>query len=232
MTPEPGRVVVTRVQRQPGDRVTTRRVQSASRTVLPYPAGRRPVSALAPGPHRAVSSAAAVTPGQGAARACTAWWPAGHRALCPSPTIQPSLTCTVLRLRDPPHCHRKDHREPACRLPTAATIRPFHCPDRPDSPTSPWLRPQTTAARGTPSLTALIGHRAWWPGHASERPRVNDPGPGPGPATSAAPPGLPGTNHRSLREQEKIERWSRTQGCADVPASSTTACRWCCWPTG
>ena len=27
-----------------------------------------------------------------------------------------------------------------------------------------------------PSLTALIGHRAWWPGRTSERPHVNDPG--------------------------------------------------------
>ena len=31
----------------------------------------------------------------------------------------------------------------------------------------------------SPSLTALIGHRAWWPGHASKLPRANDPGPGP-----------------------------------------------------
>ena len=31
----------------------------------------------------------------------------------------------------------------------------------------------------SPSLTALIGHRAWWPGHASKLPRANDPGPSP-----------------------------------------------------
>ena len=31
----------------------------------------------------------------------------------------------------------------------------------------------------SPSLTALIGRRAWWPGHASKLPRVNEPGPGP-----------------------------------------------------
>ncbi|HXZ71629.1 MAG TPA: MMPL family transporter, partial [Streptosporangiaceae bacterium] len=31
----------------------------------------------------------------------------------------------------------------------------------------------------SPSLTALIGRRAWWPGHASKLPRANDPGPGP-----------------------------------------------------
>jgi RND superfamily putative drug exporter len=29
----------------------------------------------------------------------------------------------------------------------------------------------------SPSLTALIGHRAWWPGHASKLPRANAPGP-------------------------------------------------------
>ena len=29
----------------------------------------------------------------------------------------------------------------------------------------------------SPSLTALIGQRAWWPGHASKLLRANDPGP-------------------------------------------------------
>ena len=28
----------------------------------------------------------------------------------------------------------------------------------------------------SPALTALIGHRAWWRGHASKLPRANDPG--------------------------------------------------------
>ena len=87
MPPEPGRVVVAGIQRQP-------RRRHAGRAGPSRPAGpscrtrpaRRPGPALRPGPRRAVPPAAGAAPDRAATRARSAWWPAGHRA----PTLRPS----------------------------------------------------------------------------------------------------------------------------------------------
>ena len=50
----------------------------------------------------------------------------------------------------------------------------------------------------SPSLTALIGHRAWWPSQSGKLPRANDPGPGPG--------GLGGSAGPAWHEESRAHR--------------------------
>ena len=139
VTPEPGRVVVPRVQRQPPSRMPAApgpvRPAGPSCRIRP---GHRPTPAPAPGPHQAVPVAAAAARDRAAARACTAWWPAGHSALGPSPSAHPSLTCTALRLRDPPYRRWKNlvASRPAA-FPRAVLRLRFHLPWPPASPFSP-----------------------------------------------------------------------------------------------
>ena len=118
MTPEPGRVVVPGVQRQPGR--PGRDGAGPSRPAAPScrsRRARRPAPAHAPGCHRAGPSAAGAVHVQAAIRAGAAWWPAGHRVpLPPWPGLprrtQPSLTRTLC----------------ASRLPAGRTRRPCWSP--------------------------------------------------------------------------------------------------------
>jgi len=55
----------------------------------------------------------------------------------------------------------------------------------------------------SPSLTALIGRRAWWPGHASKLPRADDPGPGPA--------GLGGYAAHARHEESRLVTGGREQ---------------------
>ena len=55
----------------------------------------------------------------------------------------------------------------------------------------------------SPSLTALIGHRAWWPGHASKLPRAGDPGPSPAGLGGSAGHARPEESPLVMRTGEK-----------------------------
>ena len=98
MPPEPGRVVVAGIQRQPGHWMPTAPDPLGQQDGLAVPGRRgeqdKPSSS---GPRRAAAPAADAAPDLAATRARSAWWPAGHRAptLRPRRPTHPSVTCTI-----------------------------------------------------------------------------------------------------------------------------------------
>ena len=94
MAPEPPRVVVPASSDSHATGTCTRRTQSASRTVLPYPAGAQTSNSPRPSPSSSRSVSRGAAPGRAAARARAAWWPAAH----PAPRTPPTGPERVLNL--------------------------------------------------------------------------------------------------------------------------------------
>ena len=142
-----------------------RRAQSASRTVLPYPAGAQTSTSPRPSPSssRSASRGRGTNPAAGRARA--AWWPAAHPARPRQPPAPPpraaqsSVTCTLTASSHPscgdrPIVALSRHPGPAWNRRGLPPGDPAPGCGRPRSDTTTWDRPPrpgagSALARGT-----------------------------------------------------------------------------------